>query len=351
MHPLLLASALLLGMCNGAVALDLGNQATVKAPPNAAPIVPPAERQGGDTILTAFTIPSLPFTETGTTIGYNDDYDAACPYDNGGPDVVYRFESTMPQSIDVDLCGSDYDTKVYIYDAALHLIACNDDFYSGDPCGIYVSKIEDAPLGVGAYDIVVDCYGSVAGNYVIAVENHVECVVACPAEGLPEGEPPLVPNYIDNHNGGCNTDPGHPFQAITGDADGLRTLCGVGGWYAIQGSPYRDTDWYRLEMGATGTIGILADAEEPSYIVELLPQDCATVAIAQSATADACQEVSMSISGYAPGQVVWFWVGSTTFWPPYGGESEYDYVVWFSGLAATVATETSTWSQLKALYR
>jgi len=35
--------------------------------------------QGGDNIATATEIPSLPIVVTGTTVGYNDDYDEACP--------------------------------------------------------------------------------------------------------------------------------------------------------------------------------------------------------------------------------------------------------------------------------
>ncbi len=350
MRPFALAILTLALIAGVAMAQDLGNRPPVKAPPVETTPVPLVARQGGDTVFLAFTIPALPFTDTGTTIGYNDDYDEMCPYDAMARDVVYRFVSTMPQSITVDLCGSDFDTKVYIYDAVFHLVACNDDFYFDEPCGVYVSKLEEVPLGIGVYYLVVDGYGNSSGTYILVVENYVECVLACPDGGVPEGEPPLVPNYVDNWNGGCNTNPGHPFQAVTGDANGARILCGVAGWYTFQGSQYRDTDWYTLEMGVTGTIEIIADAEDQIYIFELLPQDCAAVDVAQLATAGDCTEVTMTIDGYAPGQTVWFWAGSTVFEPPAGEEDEYDYVVWFSGLAPAVATEATTWSSVKALY-
>ncbi|MFQ5499880.1 MAG: hypothetical protein ACE5FH_09425, partial [Candidatus Zixiibacteriota bacterium] len=47
-------------------------------------------KQGGDDIATATVIPSLPYSNTGTTDGYADDYDETCPYNApGSPDVVY----------------------------------------------------------------------------------------------------------------------------------------------------------------------------------------------------------------------------------------------------------------------
>ena len=53
----------------------------------------------------------------------------------------------------------------------------------------------------------------------------------------------------------------------------------------------------------------------------------------------------MTITGYAPGAPVWFWVGPTVFSPPGGDDSTYDYVVWFTGLEpGVVATEATTWS-------
>ncbi len=351
MRGFLLVFPLFLAAAGSGAAHELGNRAPIKARPPEMAAAPVVARQGGDTIFTAFPIPSLPFTDTGTTLGYNDDYDEMCPYDAMGRDVVYRFESTMTQLVDVDLCGSDFDTKVYIYDAALHLIACNDDFYFDETCGVYVSKLEHVTLGVGAYYLVVDGYGNSAGDYILVFENYIDCELTCPDGGVPEGEPPLIPNYVDNWNGGCNTDPGHPFQAITGDANGERILCGVAGWYPHLSTTYRDTDWYTLEMGVNGTIEVVADAEYASHVFELLPQDCDAVEVAQQATAGDCAEATMTIAGYAPGQTVWFWVGSTYFSPPYGGdENEYDYVVWFSGLAPTVATEGTTWSTVKALY-
>ncbi len=184
----------------------------------------------------------------------------------------------------------------------------------------------------------------------MTVEEHVPCVVDCPAGGHPEGEPPLVPNYVDTHNGGCNT-PGSPFQDLVAGPDGALMFCGKSGWYTYQGENWRDTDWFELTMGPGGEIEILVLAERNMYVFELGPQDCDAVAVIQIESVNPCDEAAMTITGYAPGGIVWFWAGPSTFAPPPGGENEYNYVVWLSGLAASVATEMSTWSTLKALYR
>ena len=73
-----------------------------------APYVPqnvPADgRQGGDTILDAVAI-ALPYSGTGTTVGYNDDTDESCPYDGStSPDVVYS--ATPAADIAVDFTPS-----------------------------------------------------------------------------------------------------------------------------------------------------------------------------------------------------------------------------------------------------
>jgi hypothetical protein len=93
----------------------------------------------GDTIETAIPIPTIPGTYTGTTVGYNNNYDEACPYGGStAPEVVLQVTPTEVMTVDIDLCYSSYDTKLYVYDEFLNLIACNDDFHPqqhrhGDP--------------------------------------------------------------------------------------------------------------------------------------------------------------------------------------------------------------------------
>lgn len=344
----MLVLALVLGLVGVAAASDLGNQAPAKAP-GVYPInVPNPVLQGGDTVANATVIPGLPYNDSGTTVGYNDDYSSSCYFAGGAPDVVYSI--VVPAGVEglhVALCGSTYDTGLSILNSALVEIACNDDF-----CGLQ-SEIEFVPVNAGeTYYIIVDGYSSASGSYILDVElPPPPCVLECPAGGYAEGEPDLVNDYVDNYNGGCNTPPGFPFQPLTADENGDLILCGVSGWYLSAGSQYRDTDWYILSMGAGGSIEITADAEYATFFFELAPQICDQVAVAQQITAGPCAEAFMTISGYGSGSPVWFWAGPTVFAPP-AGDNMYDYVVWFSGLEpGIVATQTTTWGNVKALYQ
>ena len=87
--------------------------------------------------------------------------------------------------VDIDLCGSSFDTKVYVYENSAtpgNPYACNDDFYTDSICGIYVSKIEGVALTAGnTYFIVIDGYsGSDYGNYVLKISEVVQ-VPSCPS--------------------------------------------------------------------------------------------------------------------------------------------------------------------------
>ena len=346
----LLVLTLVIGVAGFAAAADLGNLTPAKSDP----IVPEnpvnPDRQGGDTIFDATVIPGLPYNDSGTTFGYLDDYDEVCPYSGStSADVCYVYTPAAAAAVDIDLCGSSYDTKLYVYDAGLALVACNDDFYFDDVCGVYVSKLENVNLAAGeTYYIIVDGYGGDAGDYLLEIIGFEPCVVDCPAGAFIEGEPELVDGYADSYNGGCNSPEfGNPFQMVPGNDDGTQILCGVAGWYD---GTTRDTDWFIVKMGATGVIDLVIDAEYAVYLFELFPQDCAAVAVAQQATGGPCLEAYMTISGYGEGDDVWVWVGPTVYSSP-DGTREFDYVLWMTGLFGEIATEDTSWSSLKALYQ
>lgn len=132
-----------------------------------------SDREGGEDIANALPISGLPFNDTGNTCDNIDDYDEACPYTGSdSPDVVYSYTPTWGEIITIDLCGSSYDTKVFVYEAiAGNLVACDDDFYKfGDACGSWVSKIEDLNLlGGQTYYIVIDGYGGDCGDYELLI--------------------------------------------------------------------------------------------------------------------------------------------------------------------------------------
>jgi len=349
----MLVLALVLGMVGMAMASDTGNQAPTKTPGTYPENVPNPIRQAGDTIFSATTIPGLPYNDSGTTVGYTDDYASTCFFAGGAPDVVYVYTAGAGvEGLDISLCGSSYDSGLYVYDSGLNEIGCNDDY-----CGLQ-SQLDNVPVTAGqTYYIIVDGYSSANGAYVISVDAHVPCILTCPTDSNPpEGEPPLVDDYVDNWNGGCNTTPGYPFQHISGAMVGSTipvgsaVFCGVSGWYLSAGSQFRDTDWFTLTKASAGTnIEITADAEYQSYIFELTGTCAGGVTVAQQAIAGPCSPATMSISGAAGTH--WFWVGSTVFADPDGGDNMYDYTVWFTGLSPEiVSTEPTTWGTIKALY-
>jgi hypothetical protein len=160
--------------------LDLMQGKPVYTPP------PPDQNiilQGGDNVGNATAISALPYSNTGTTIGYANDYDSdlfACFATSTSPDVVYSFTPSSSVIADVSLCtNSAYDTKVFIFEnAAGNVVACHDDDCSTPSYpSAYVSQIPSFNFLAGnTYYIVIDGYGGDAGTYTIDVTPVGACV-------------------------------------------------------------------------------------------------------------------------------------------------------------------------------
>lgn len=341
---LLLWIASLFVLSVGAFAFELHNSLLDKPASTVVPNVPLPHRQGGDTIATAFPIYTIPFDDTGTTTGYNDDYDETCPIDGVAPDVVYSFTPSFDMLLTVDLYGSNYDTKVYIYDEYLSVIDCNEDYYED-----YVSKIEAAPLiGGSVYSIVVDGYDTAHGDYVVRVEEYTPCVQECPPGSVLENEPPLVDGYIDDYNGGCASLPdlGYaPFQTLDSNL-----FCAVSGWYERGGEVVRDTDWFTAAIPADGFLEIRVTTALSTYLWQITHDDCDDLVSEQLLLVRPCREEMMIVNG-TPGDVVQMVVSPADFDPPsYHDGNEYYYVL-RSNLEPQIRVESRSWSDVKALYR
>jgi hypothetical protein len=340
-------------LVGAASAADIGNQVPAKSDDHVL-MNPVSDREGGETVNDATPIPGLPYNDTGATCDNVHDYDEVCPYSNSfSPDVVYSFTPAADIAIDVDLCGSLYDTKTYIYDTSFNVIACNDDAYFGDPCGLYVSLIENAGLmGGQTYYIVIDGYGSDCGEYLLEVRENVPCILDCSGVEYFEGEPDLGPGYLDAWNGGCNSPEfGNPFQALHGWGDNTLYMCGESGWYD---DGFRDTDWFEIYVAEDGPgyIECNLDAEQNTYMFELGPQDCNSVGVLQSAAVGPCSPGDMTIFA-TPGSIVWFWIGPTSFYPPDGFQgNEYVWILTVEGVwPGPVAAEAATWSSVKSMFK
>ncbi len=125
---------------------------------------------GGEDIATAVAIPGLPFSDTGDTCAFLNDYDEVgvftCPYSSTAADVVYAYAPAGNEIIDIDLGASLYDTKVFVYENSdAVVVGCDDDYYPN-----YTSAIFGLELtGGNTYYIVVAGYGSSCGSYDLQV--------------------------------------------------------------------------------------------------------------------------------------------------------------------------------------
>ncbi len=196
--------------------------------------------QGGENCAaaTAVTEP-LPYTDTGTTVGYADDYEEtgifSCPYASTSPDVVYKYTPSADITVDIDLCNSSYDTKVFVYEevspssdcGSLNAIACDDDG-CGSAAG-YTSIIEGLDLSAGYdYYIVIDGYGGGEGNYDLTIREGEAPPppLECPANTL-FGQPVHMPN--DGWSAGTSEDSlgllrYESFSGVTGE------ICDIHFW-------------------------------------------------------------------------------------------------------------------------
>ena len=308
----------------------------------------------GDTIEECWTIPSLPFFETGNTCGFADDYDEACPYDsNWAPDVVYCYSPPHYMCVSISLCDSYYDTKVYVYEdewtpGAPH--ACNDD-NSGcvDPPVPYTSWLEYVHMGAGhTYYIVVDGYGGDCGDYVLAVDE-VElpdpCDVIC--VGVPEGEPTCYDGYDDYYNGGCSS----LTWSYIPVSPGPSVVCGEGGVFAYGGTTYRDTDWYLIYPCGGVPISITVEAEFGVLFgfVEGVP-DCTAPAFLSYALADACTPTTLT--EYPPCGPIAVFVSTDSWDPEYVCGLEYSLTVeGYTEHCDPTPVEDMSWGRVKSLYR
>jgi hypothetical protein len=148
---------------------------------------------GGEACGSATVIAGLPYTDTGDTTGAVDDYNEVCPFtETGAPDVVYSYTPAADVFVDIDLCSSIMDTKVYVYEDSCPLfgapgspIACNDD-----ACGAlgFQSLLTSVSLTAGTtYYIVVDGYDAASfGSYTMTIAEAVPPFVPepCPIDAL-----------------------------------------------------------------------------------------------------------------------------------------------------------------------
>ncbi|MBN2445957.1 MAG: thrombospondin type 3 repeat-containing protein, partial [Phycisphaerae bacterium] len=127
----------------------------------------------GDNCDNPFIIDELPFTASGNTCSFVDDYYGYCALKRettGSPDVVYTFTPTEDMVVDVSLCASSFDTVLSVYYEYCEgtPLYCSDDACGADGLQSAVTWIV-MPAGY-TYYIVVDGV-SACGDYVLEVKE------------------------------------------------------------------------------------------------------------------------------------------------------------------------------------
>jgi len=204
---------------------------------------------GGDTFASATVITSLPFTDIGTTCGYNDDYLPPCAA-WGNPDVVYRYAPATDQCVDVSLCGSNFDTAVALYTNGPDSVNCNND-----ACN-WGSRLSHRTLHAGdTYYLVIDGNGVACGTYDLSITTCCE-LPACPPDAIQENEPCCLDPTM-----GCTAGPVINVSCGTGPVH----VCGT---YSAT-SQFRDVDMYPVQVTEASVLSLDVEAASPTLIAIL----------------------------------------------------------------------------------
>jgi hypothetical protein len=165
--------------------------------------------QGGDVCANATVIPSIPYVDAGTTVGYADNYITPCYSGGSSPDVVYRFTPTVDMTLDVSLCGSSYNTVLSIWRGCPGsdepvIDCCSDD---SPDCGP-----QSCCPGVNftrnfTYFIIIDGAAGESGNYQLVMDWSVmpSCFVGLGCAECPFGtatESEICPATYPDPNAG-----------------------------------------------------------------------------------------------------------------------------------------------------
>jgi len=314
---------------------------------------PPEVLVGGETIGTATPL-GVPGASSGNTCDNVNDYDEVCPFSGStSGDEVYSVSGVSGQTT-FDICNSNYDTKIYVYEnAAGNLVACNDDACndpSGNPFRSIVTCVNLNPNST--YYVVIDGYFGDCGDYNLSAYASVGCPAVCDPENCPagaglEGEPVCGPNYVDSWNGGCNSVP--PVFSVLGN-QGCTTVCGAGGNYNFAGLSYRDTDWYELSLPVACNVTATLCASFESQLAVIngnfgcsgFTIVCGSV-FGTAGTTISCGPTVLSGTN-------WIFVATSAFaGVPCG--SPYYLTVDTGSCCPTNATESQTWGGIKGLYR
>ncbi len=276
----------------------------------------------GDDCTDPIIVGSLPYSDLNqTNCGRGDFQNAGClGYYDGGEDIFYQFTLASDTCVEVTV-----DFKTTSWSGFLVDDSCPDDgtcIFSIGNSATGVKTSGALQLTAGTYYIMVDTWPSPNcvpdfDLFIDIVDCPAACIVDCPPTSIPEGEPACSTDYVDNFNGGCNSDPAVFSTIACGD-----TICGETGTFLFIDTTvtppdtlqYRDTDWYQFTLTAPKVITATGVAEVPllMFLIDAGSGNCLDYTILTSGTADPCSTLTIS-AGLQPAGDYWLWVGPSVF--------------------------------------
>ncbi|TKC60288.1 hypothetical protein FBD94_15395 [Pedobacter hiemivivus] len=137
----------------------------------------PAKAQSGTSMYDAFPIAINSCGNT-TFTDYQNNYYFNDSFGNPNPEVWYSFNLLSATDVSISLCGSTFDTYLYVLDGNYNVIASSDDDWS--MCGGVTSYIYTY-FGAGTYYIVAEGSGYNTGD--IALSFDISSTGGTPSEG------------------------------------------------------------------------------------------------------------------------------------------------------------------------
>jgi hypothetical protein len=262
---------------------------------------------------------STPSNTTGTNLYATVDDVPVCNSTTvTAPGVWYKVAGTG-NTMTATTCNAytAYDTKISIYcDNCGDLICQNGN---DDDCVSYPFRSTVSWCTEQGVDYLILVHGSMyeMGDFQLDISDDgtpcvdpiscVPCVVTCPQNGIPEGEPLCGDEYDDTYNGGCSsTVP--VFQAIT-DGD---TICGEAGTFVAGGTNSRDTDWYEIVLTEEATLSwtVVAEYQHQAVIIDGT-NGCDGFIVLGAESGGDCDTLNITVAVF-PG-TYWLWAGPSVF--------------------------------------
>ncbi|MBI5058656.1 LamG domain-containing protein [candidate division KSB1 bacterium] len=185
-------------------------------------------------------VTGLPYVSTGSISEAAHNFGGESPCPLGGPDVIYEFTPLVSGAYSVSLCGSQFDTFLYVRSGGLCpgsvQIACNDNgcHAPADTLTLPQSYL-DLPLAADStyFVIVSRADTSTNGDYVLSIslQNQGDnCASAIAIDSLPYRASWTTIGALDDYHCGGNTAP-DVIYSFTPDQSGIYavTSCGSAG--------------------------------------------------------------------------------------------------------------------------